>query len=82
MRFRLEKVQQNSKYLKQDEEILQEIKNKNKTVYGHMNYINNASGYPMHKNTEVKYYSLGEDNCRLNKELKKLRSIFLWNTLL
>ena len=75
MRFRLEKVQQKtSKYLKQDEEILQEIKNKNKTVYGHMNYINNASGYPMHKNTEVKYYSLGEDNyVDLIKELKKAK---------
>ena len=33
MRFRLEKVQQKtSKYLKQDEEILQEIKNKNKNI--------------------------------------------------
>ena len=39
-----------------------------------MNYINNASGYPMHKNTEVKYYSLGEDNyVDLIKELKKAK---------
>ena len=80
MRRRLEKVQEKtSKYLKQNKDIAEEVKKDNKTVYGHMNYINNSAGYPMNKNTEVKYYSVGEDNYEdLIKELKKAkRYIFM-----
>lgn len=80
MRHRLEKVQEKtSKYLIQDKDIAEEVEKENKTIYGHMNYINCAAGYPMYKNTEVKYYSLGEDNYEdLIKELKKAkRYIFM-----
>ena len=80
MRFRLEKVQgKTSKYLKQNQKVLEEVEKENKTVFGHVNYINCASGFPMYKNTEVKYYSVGEDNYEdLIKELKKAkRYIFM-----
>lgn len=80
MRHRIEKVQEKtSKYLRQDQKILDEVKQRNKTVYGHVNYINYASGFPMYKNTEVKYYSLGEESYEdLIKELKKAkRYIFM-----
>ena len=75
MRICLEKVhERTSKYLKQNRQISKEISEKNKSVYGHMNYINTAAGYPMYKNTEVKYYSIGEDNyADLIKELKKAK---------
>ena len=75
MRHRLEKIHEKTgEFLKQNKAIAEEISEENKTVYGHMNYINNASGYPMYKNTEVKYYSLGEDNYKdLIKELKKAK---------
>ncbi|WP_455539933.1 cardiolipin synthase [Terrisporobacter sp.] len=95
MRLRLERVHKKiSKYLKQNEEILEEVKNKDKIIYGHVNYINNASGYPMHKNTETKYYSLGEYYyADLIEELKKAKKyIFMeyfiiaegemWNSIL
>lgn len=80
MRLRLEKVQEKtSKYLKQNQKVLEEVEKENKTVFGHVNYINCASGFPMYKNTEVKYYSVGEDNYEdLIKELKKAkRYIFM-----
>ena len=80
MRLRLEKVQEiTSKYLKQNQKVLEEVEKENKTVFGHVNYINCASGFPMYKNTEVKYYSVGEDNYEdLIKELKKAkRYIFM-----
>ena len=75
MRYRLEKVhERTSKHLKQDDLILEEIKEKDKAVYGHVNYINSSAGYPIYKNTEVKYYSIGEDNYEdLIKELKKAK---------
>lgn len=95
MRYHLEEVEKKtSKYLKQNQEILDEIKERSKTVYGHVNYINNAAGFPMYKNTEVKYYNVGEDNYEdLLKELKKAsRYIFMeyfiieegkmWNSIL
>ena len=63
MRLRLEHIhKRTSKFLQQNKEVLEEVKKENKTVCGHVNYINKASGYPMYKNTEVKYYKVGEDN--------------------
>ncbi len=75
MRQRLESIHEKvSKYLTQDESILNEIKSQNRDVYGHSNYINSTAGFPIHKNTEVKYYSVGEDNYEdLIKELKKAK---------
>ena len=76
-----EKVQkETSKYLIQNEKVSEELKKENKIVLGHVNYINHAAGFPMYKNTEVKYYSLGEDNyADLIKELKKAKNIYLWS---
>ena len=95
MREELEKIhEETSKYLKQNTEIVEEISRENKTVHGHLNYINNAAGFPIYKNTEVKYYSIGEDNYKdLIKELKKAKKyIFMeyfiieegkmWNSIL
>ena len=95
MRRELEKVQvRTSKVLYQDIDVINEIEKDNKTVLGHSNYINNASGFPIYKNTEVKYYKAGEDNYEdLIKELKKAKKyIFMeyfiieegkmWNSIL
>ena len=95
MRRELEKVQfRTSKVLYQDIDVIKEIEQDNKTVLGHSNYINNASGFPIYKNTEVKYYKSGEDNYEdLIKELKKAKKyIFMeyfiieegkmWNSIL
>ena len=95
MRLRLEHVhKRTSKFLQQNKEVLEEVKKENKTVCGHVNYINKASGYPMYKNTEVKYYKVGEDNYKdLIEELKKAKKyIFMeyfiieegkmWNSIL
>lgn len=95
MRLRLEHIhKRTSKFLQQNKEVLEEVKKENKTVCGHVNYINKASGYPMYKNTEVKYYKVGEDNYKdLIEELKKAKKyIFMeyfiieegkmWNSIL
>ena len=75
MRLRLEKVRsKTSESLNQDSKILDELREENKTILGQVNYINNASSYPMHKNTEAKYFKIGEENYEaLLKELKKAK---------
>ncbi|MEG0855147.1 MAG: cardiolipin synthase [Terrisporobacter sp.] len=75
MRRELEKVQEKtSELLKQDNKVRDEIEKENPIILGHANYINNAAGFPIYKNTEVKYYSLGEYNYEdLINELKKAK---------
>lgn len=75
MRRELEKVQkETSKYLIQNDKVSEELRKENEIILGHANYINHAAGFPIYKNTEVKYYSVGEDNyADLIEELKKAK---------
>ncbi len=51
-------INEGQKYLVQDENIKQEIKDKN---LGQLQYISDFAGFPITKNNEVKYYPLGDD---------------------
>ncbi|ABX42818.1 cardiolipin synthase [Lachnoclostridium phytofermentans] len=51
-----------SQEIKQDEEVLNTIEGLDKKVRGQVGYIVNNSGYPVYKNTNVKYYESGEEN--------------------
>ena len=46
-------------------------------------YLSNQLNFPTYRNTQVRYFPLGEDKFRcLLAELKKVRKLFLWNILL
>ena len=86
-----------SKYLKQDQLVIDEIKKGDKDVFSQLNYISKHANYPVYFNKEdsIEYYSLG-DYCfpKMIEELKKAKKfIFIeyfiintsgevWNTIL
>jgi len=47
--------------LKQDEDILKEIEKDNPSAYNQMNYIYQNAISPVYKNTDTKYFKVGED---------------------
>lgn len=82
------------KYMPDDTEVQEEIKEKSKSAGVQANYISRYAGYSVYKNTEVTYFPLGENNFeRLIHELKQAKHfIFLeyfiikqgemWNSVL
>lgn len=73
MRRDIENIQRKTeKYLIQKASVIEDLEKESRIALGHANYIKNAAGAPIYKNTQVKYYSIGEDNyADLIKELKK-----------
>lgn len=64
-----ENIEKGQKYLIQDETIKKEINHNN---LGQLKYISEFAGFPITKNNEIKYYSLGDDVYPVMlKELKK-----------
>ena len=65
---------ENMKYLKQDENIINDIKAMDKNIYSQVNYLSNYSNYPIYENNEYKYYPLGELAFeKMLSELKKAK---------
>lgn len=61
MRAQIEKVHvENSKILKQREEVLSQLTEENERIAGRSRYLCNKSSYPIWKNTKTQYYSLGD----------------------
>ncbi|MGN0506030.1 MAG: cardiolipin synthase [Lachnospiraceae bacterium] len=59
-------------YLTQKDEIMQKIKEEDKSAYGQVKYINDCARFPVYENTESYYYKSGEDCFPvLLSELKK-----------
>ena len=60
--------------LSQDERVIDEIRNQDERVAGQSIYLSNVVGYPIYKNTETKYYDIGESNyADLIKELNNAK---------
>ena len=80
--------------LKQESSVEQELKKENKQVWALANYMNNYGGYPIYKNTSVKYFPLGDDKFEEMKiQLEKAEKFIfmeyfiveegkMWNTIL
>ena len=80
---------ENKKYLVQDLKIKEEFKNT-----GKLRYISDYTGYPVTKNNDIDYYSLGEDAFKVMlEELKKAEKFIffeyfivnhgiMWNSIL
>lgn len=66
-------------YLPDDSDIQKEIKENSKSASVQSTYISKFAGYPAYKNTEVKYFSVGEDNyaCLLEELQKAKHFIFM-----
>lgn len=95
MRQKLEVLYDETRHLlKQDEEILQQVKNQDEHVAGQVHYIANSAGFPIHKNTTAKYHKIGEESYEaLIKELKSAKHFIfmeyfiieqgiMWNSIL
>jgi len=50
-----------SAFLSSEEQMLEQIREEDKTAYGQMKYINDCAHFPMYRNTESKYYKSGEE---------------------
>lgn len=71
------------KSLSQDENILKEVKDKDIYIYNQFHYLSDHEGYPVYKNTDIEFYSIGEEGLEAQlTELEKLRSSYLWNITL
>lgn len=65
-------IPKSQKYLKQDRDVLEEIKDKDKFIYGQVKYLADFAKYPIYRANEIKYFPLGEDAYKvILKELKK-----------
>lgn len=74
----IEKAQQNHldtfQYMPKDAAIRREIHQLSQSANVQSTYISNTAGYPVYKNTDVKYFSLGEENfVQLKKELEQAK---------
>ncbi|WMJ22583.1 cardiolipin synthase [Paludicola sp. MB14-C6] len=75
MKKRIQYVYESTKELsKQDESILEELKEYDGQIINHVNYINKTSSFPIYKNTQTQYLSPGEEFFDvLCAELKKAK---------
>lgn len=73
---RLEELKtEENPYMKQDPEIVGEIREKKPAMANLAHYLSDYLRFPVYRNTEVTYFPLGEDKFRaLVQELKKARS--------
>ncbi|BBF44306.1 cardiolipin synthetase [Lachnospiraceae bacterium KM106-2] len=96
------KFKQQEKYLRenatialnQDPSVVKEIEEQGGYAVGQVHYLSKKVGYPIYKNTDVKYYSIGEDYFEdLIYELKQAKHFifmeyfivaegYMWNTIL
>lgn len=95
MRRRMEEEQRRTKeVLVQDPALLEEVEQTDARVKGQLAYISEAGGFPVYRNTQARYYKLGDELFpELLKELKAAeRFIFMeyfiveegqmWNSIL
>lgn len=68
------KAESTSEHLAQDNEILTELKERDEQVYRYACYMKDYAGFPVQKNSSVKYFRCGEDKFEVLKaELRKAR---------
>lgn len=67
------------KSLEQDPDIIDELIQTDRNVYGQMRYLSKTAGFPVYKNTKVTHYSVGEEAfAQMIKDIEKAeRFIFM-----
>ena len=64
-------IPKSQKYLKQDRDVLEEIKDKDKFIYGQVKYLADFAKYPIYRANEIKYFPLGEDAYKVMEDARK-----------
>ena len=95
LRLRLEAEQKRTDgVMKQEPEVLEELEKLDPRVKGQFQYVESTAGFPVYRNTEAKYYTLGEElYAVLLEELKKAEHFIfmeyfiveegiMWNSIL
>ena len=87
-------IDETQQYLSQDEEVISELEKVDMQVANLAKYMINIGGYPIYKNTYIKYFSLGEEKFKEMKEqIKKAEKFifmeyfiveesYMWNSIL
>ncbi len=95
MRNRLNELQTETEpYMKQKQDVVESLSTSKSANKYLSNFLNSEAGFPTYRNTEVKYYPLGEDMfADMVKELKKAKEFifmeyfiveegYMWDTVL
>lgn len=69
-------------YMPSDKSRQREIRKLSQSASVQSTYISKTAGYPVYKNTAVRYFPLGEDNfAKLVEELNNANHLYLWSIL-
>ena len=87
-------IDETQAHLSQDEEVINELEEVDVQVANLAKYMVNIGGYPIYKNTDIKYFSLGEEKFEeMKKQIKKAEKFifmeyfiveesYMWNSIL
>ena len=87
-------INETQKHLSQDKETVNELEKVDKQVANLAKYMVNIGGYPIYKNTDIKYFSLGEEKFEEMKvQIKNAKKFifmeyfiveesYMWNSIL
>ncbi|MEN8076214.1 cardiolipin synthase [Clostridioides difficile] len=87
-------IDETQTHLSQDEEVINELEEVDMQVANLAKYMVNIGGYPIYKNTDIKYFSLGEEKFEeMKKQIKKAEKFifmeyfiveesYMWNSIL
>ncbi|WP_195988022.1 cardiolipin synthase [Clostridium sp. D53t1_180928_C8] len=87
-------IGETQQYLSQDKEVINELEEVDMQVANLAKYMVNIGGYPIYKNTDIKYFPLGEEKFKEMKEqIKKAKDFifmeyfiveesYMWNSIL
>ena len=87
-------IDETQAHLSQDEEVINELEEVDMQVANLAKYMVNIGGYPIYKNTDIKYFSLGEEKFEeMKKQIKKAEKFifmeyfiveesYMWNSIL
>ena len=75
----MKKCEQTKAFLRPDPVLVEKVKGEDQDLYRLANYVNKSGGYPIHDNTQVTYFPLGENKFKqMLIELEKAKNfIFL-----
>ena len=87
-------IDETQQYLSQDKKVIAELEEVDMQVANLAKYMVNIGGYPIYKNTDIEYFSLGEEKFKeMKKQIKKAQNFifmeyfiveesYMWNSIL
>ena len=87
-------IGETQQYLSQDKKVIDELEKMDMQVANLAKYMINTGGYPIYKNTNIEYFSLGEEKFKeMKRQIKKAQKFifmeyfiveesYMWNSIL